>query len=188
MRYFLGFLAAVGLIILVFILVLRGFSGDSSVKKSNPLSDYAGTDALVRMTVDGPIISDQQHQAYRITIGRSETRIETLQGYEYDSIDTKTYENNQQGFTNFLRALDLAGYTRGLPKADRQTQDERGVCATGNRFIFEIINGTSEIQRFWSTSCGKGGTFKGNAAQVKQLFDRQVPVPDFPRMTSRLRV
>ncbi|HET8671856.1 MAG TPA: hypothetical protein VFM05_14920 [Candidatus Saccharimonadales bacterium] len=187
MRYFLGFLAAVGLIIFVFILVLRGFSGDSKTK-SEPLTDYAGTDALVRMTVDGPIVADQQHQAYRITVSRSEARIETLQGYEYNSIETKNYVNNQQSFTNFLRALDLAGYTRGLKKTDRQSNDERGVCATGSRFVFEIVNGTSEIQRYWSTSCSGQGTFRGNAAQVKQLFDRQIPIPDFPRMTSRLRV
>jgi hypothetical protein len=187
MRYFLGFLAAIGLIVLVIFLVLRGFSGGSEQAKPKPMTDYANTDTIVRMTVDGPIIAEQQHQAYRISIARSETRIETLQGYEYETIESKTYENNQESFTNFLRAIDLAGYARGV-KADSQTQDERGVCATGNRFIFEIINGTREVQRYWSTSCGKQGTFKGDGARVKQLFDRQIPQPDFPRMTGRLRL
>jgi hypothetical protein len=188
MRYFIGFLAAVGLIILVFILVIRGFGGEPS-PRTDPLSDYTSTDALMLMTVDGPIISEQEHQAYRITVGRSETRIETLQGYEYEIIETKTYENNQQSFTNFLRALDLAGYSRGLKNAPRVAQDERGVCATGNRFVFEITNGTSELQRYWTTTCGGGqGTFKGSKEQVKQLFDHQIPTADFSRMTSRLRV
>ena len=173
MKYFLGFLAAVGLIILVFILVLRGFGGDKNIAQPDPLSDYANTDALVRMTVDGPIVADQQHNAYRISVGRSETR---------------TYENNQQGFTNFLRALDVVGFNKGNDKATKEADDERGMCATGKRFVFEIINGTSQVQRYWSSTCGTLGTFKGNSAQVKSLFDRQVPIPDFPQMTSRLRL
>lgn len=186
MKYFLGFLASIGLIILVFILILKGFGGKSPQVDQNPLSDYANTNALVRITVDGPIISQQQHQAYRITVGRSEARIETLQGYQYDAIETKTYENTQQGYNNFLRALDLAGFTKGDKKA--ANNDERGVCATGNRYIYEIINGTSEVQRYWGTSCGGAGTFKGDKEQVNRLFNRQIPTPDFSRLTSRLKV
>ncbi|HSD56405.1 MAG TPA: hypothetical protein VLA92_04610, partial [Candidatus Saccharimonadales bacterium] len=108
MKYFFGFLASIGLVILVFILVLRGFGGKSDQVEQNPLTDYANSNALVRMTVDGPIVSDQQHQAYRVTVGRSETRVETLQGYEYETIESRTYNNNQEGYTNFLRAIDLA--------------------------------------------------------------------------------
>jgi hypothetical protein len=188
MKYFFGFLASIGLIILVFILILRGFGGKPQGQQPDPLTDYANSDALVRMTVDGPIVSDQQHQAYRITVGRSETRIETLQGYEYDAIDTKTYNNNQEGFTNFLRAIEFAGFAKGVKDVDNQQQDERGVCATGNRFVFEIIDGTSQVQRYWSTSCGNNGTFKGKTEQVKRLFDRQVPSPDFTQLTGHLRL
>jgi len=189
MRYFLGFLVSIGLIILVFILVLRGFSGGKGGQQNqNPLTDYANTDTIVRMTVDGPIVSEQQHQAYRITVGRSETRIETLQGYEYDAIDTKTYDNNQESYANFLRAIDLAGYTKGDSEADSQAQDERGVCANGSRFVFEVVNGTSQVQRFWATSCGSKGTFKGNTEAVKHLFDRQIPLQDFSKETSHLNL
>jgi hypothetical protein len=188
MRYFLGFLVSIGLIILVFILVLRGFGGKSGPENQNPLTDYANSDSLVRMTVDGPIVADQQHQAYRITVGRSETRIETLQGYEYDAIDTTTYNNNQESFANFLRAIDLAGYAKGTVDADSQAQDERGVCANGDRFLFEIIKGTSQIQRYWSTSCGSNGTFKGNTDSVKHLFDRQIPPQDFTKLTTKLNI
>jgi len=188
MKYFFGFLASIGLVILVFILVLRGFGGKSNTPQANPLTDYANSDTLVRMTVDGPIVSDQQHQAYRITIGRSETRVETLQGYEYDAIDTRTYNNNQEGFTNFLRAIELAGFAKGIKDVSSQAKDERGVCATGDRFVFEVIDGTSQKQRYWSTSCGNNGTFKGNTEQVKRLFDRQVPTPDFTQLTGHLRL
>lgn len=184
MRYFLGFLASIGLIILVFILVLRGLSGDPVKEGQTPLSDYANTDAVVRLTVDGRIISEQEHQAYQITVGRSETRVETLRGYEYDTVESRTYENNQESFTNFLRALELAGFTKGVEGADNR--DERGVCATGRRYVFEVLSGTSEVQRYWSTSCGGQGTFKGNAAEVKLLFDKQIPGADYSKTVGRL--
>ena len=186
MKYFLGFLAAVGLIVLVVIMIIRGFSGGDNTAQRDPLSNYASTDTIVRMTIDGPIVAEQQHTAYRITVGRSETRIETLKGYEYEILETKTYENNQQSYTNFLRALDLAGFTKGVENPSRDAQDERGVCATGNRYIYETISGTSQKQRLWATTCGSAGTFKGDKEKVQQLFDRQVPLTDFRKMTSRL--
>lgn len=187
MKYFFGFLASIGLVILVFVLVLRGFGGKHGVAR-NPLTDYANSDAIVRITVDGPIVSDQQHQAYRITVGRSEMRIETLQGYQYDPIDTKTYQNTQEGYANFLRALDIAGFTKGTKDPDSQAQDERGVCAFGDRYIFEIINGTSQVERYWSTTCGGQGTFKGNTVTAKRLFDKQIPSADYSVMVSKLHL
>lgn len=185
MRYLFGFLASLGLIILVFVLVLRGFSGDPKTTQ-NPLTDYANTDALVRLTVDGRIVSEQEHRAYQITVGRSEVRLETLKGYEYETIETRTYNNNQESFYNFLSALDLAGFTRGAEETENQ--DERGACADGQRFVYEILSGTSEVQRHWSASCRGQGTFKGNAAAVRQLFDKQVPAIDRPKTIGRLQL
>jgi hypothetical protein len=186
MRYFFGFLASLALIVLVFVLVLRGFSGDSTTKDRTPLSEYANTDALVRLTVDGRIVSEQEHRAYQITVGRSEVRVETLKGYEYETLETRTYENNQESFNNFLRALDLAGYTRGIEDGDNR--DERGVCAEGYRYVYEILSGTSEVQRFWATSCKGFGTFKGSAPAVKLLFDKQVPTIDRNKTIGRLQL
>lgn len=186
MKYFFGFLASLGLIILVFVLVLRGFGGDDGNSNKSPLTDFASSDAVVRLTVDGRIIADQEHRAYQITVGRSEVRLETLQGYEYETVTTKTYENNQEGFYNFLRALDLAGFDRGEDTEDND--DERGVCADGQRYVYEIIQGTSEEQRFWSTSCRGDGTFKGNAAAVRQLFHKQIPTPDQSKIIGRVKL
>jgi hypothetical protein len=186
MRYFVGFLICIALIIGVFILVIKGFSGSSTPKNQNPLSDYANTDTTVRMTVDGPIVSDVQHRAYRITVGRSETTIETLQGYDYTPIDTKTYSNTQQGYENFLRALDLAGFRGDTSKP--QNNDERGACATGDRYIFEVMSGSSSDKRYWSASCRGKGNYKGNTAQTKTLFNTQIPTTDFSPMVAGLGV
>lgn len=188
MKYFFGFLASLGLIVLVFLLVMRGFGGGEAPQKKDPLSNLANTDTMVRMTVDGPIVSDAEHQAYRVTVGQSEVRIETLKGYEYDSVETLTYQNNSQAYNNFLRALDIAGFDKGAEKVDSQNEDERGVCSTGSRYIMETIDGTSQVQRYWSTSCGGQGTFKGNTQQVKQLFNNQIPKKDFTKLTRGLRL
>lgn len=185
MKYFLGFLASIGLIILVFVLILRGFSGGDEGKRPAPLSNYASTDAIVRLTVDGPIVSEQEHQAYRITVGRSESRVEVLQGYQYDLLNQQSFPNNQESFTQFLKALDFAGYTHASEKAPK---DERGACADGDRYILETINGTSRIQRLWASSCRGQGNFKGDVSTVQQLFNAQIPGKEFRKMTSGLNL
>ncbi len=185
MKYFLGFLATIGLIILVFVLILRGFSGNKTDEKPKPLVDYATTSTQVRLTIDGPIVAEQEHQAYRITVSRSETQIETLQGYQYMPIETKSYDNNRESYSNFLRAIDMNGFAKGNSKSG--SKDERGVCPEGNRLIMEIIDGSNRIQRYWTTTCG-GGTFRGNSAKVRQLFNKQVPSTEFSKITGRLRL
>jgi len=186
MRYFIGFLITVGLIFFVFVLILRGFQTKPAEVTKSALTDYATTSAQVSMTVDGRVVSEQEHQAYRITVDRSEARIEALSGYENQVVDTRTFTNNQASYYVFLRALDLAGFTKGAKLASDQANDERGVCANGRRYIFELTNGTSTIQRYWSATCTSRGTFKGNSSAVKQLFDRQIPTTDFSQVTGRL--
>jgi hypothetical protein len=171
MRYFFGFLAAVGLIIVVFILILRAF-GSRTPEATIDLLDYAKTDTVVQLTVDGPVSSEQTHQRYRVTVGRDFSTIELTKGYEGERQDLRSYESNETAYANFLRALQLLGYTKGDTTPEKA--DERGQCPDGSRYVYEIISDNRRIQRFWSTSCGRG-TYGGNAAQTRQLFIRQVP-------------
>ncbi|HUS25801.1 MAG TPA: hypothetical protein VMY99_00440 [Nevskiaceae bacterium] len=173
MRYFLGFLAAIGLIVLVFILILRGFSGNSnSPKRVAPLSDYATTNTVVQLTIDGPVVAEDLHRGVRITVGGSENRLEIYQGYQNNVIQSKTYANNEQAYGVFLRALQLASFNKGNAEGPA---DERGVCATGSRYIYEIIDGNTDVQRYWSTSCGGQGNFQGSPAPIRNLFSKQIP-------------
>lgn len=183
MKYFFGFLASVGLIILVFILVLRGLSGGDEAKKTQiQLIDYANTDTAVQMTVDGRVTADQTHQGYRITIDRNEARIEVYKGYDNSIVDTKIYDNNQQAYATFLRALDLAGFTKG--NDDPALGDERGVCPSGQRYILETLGDGTDSKRYWTTSCRGGGTYRGNLDATQNLFQNQIP--DFESVTSHL--
>jgi hypothetical protein len=171
MRYFLGFLAAIGLIVVVFILILRGFS-DRTPAAQIELLDYVKTDTAVQLTVDGPVTAEQTHQRYRITVDRYFSSIETMQGYEGKRTDFRTYPSNETAYANFLRSLELVGFIKG--NTDPLRADERGQCPDGSRYIYEIVSDNRKIQRFWSTSCGRG-TYGGNAAQTRQLFLRQIP-------------
>lgn len=186
MKYFFGFLVCVGLIVLVFILIMRSFSSGPQKSVQQPLSDYANTSTVMRLTVSGPIIADTQFQSYEITVGRDETSIVTRQGYENNVIQRRTYGNNQEAYTNFLRALDYAGFTKGNTKST--AKDERGACASGDRFVMEIKDGNSQKQRYWTTSCSGLGTFKGNTATVRRLFGNQIPTPELGQMLRGLRV
>lgn len=176
MKYFFGFLASIGLIILTIVLIVRGFSGGDEKKADvpAPLLDYANTSVEMQYIIDGPINSDQEHKSIRIVVGQDETIMEMRNGYNDNVVDSKVYSNNQASYSEFLRALDIAGYTKG--DTAPSLKDERGYCPTGYRYSFDIIDGSNEKQHFWTTSCGSNtGNFKGKSKQVQVLFQEQVP-------------
>ncbi|HEV7453707.1 MAG TPA: hypothetical protein VGO07_00440 [Candidatus Saccharimonadales bacterium] len=179
MRYFLGFLAVVALIVAVFILVLKGFSGPAKPKNAITLSDYATSQTVVSVTVDGPVNADQKHEAYRITIGRDANVIEVMHGYKYEVVNAQTYASNSEAYTNFLKSIQLLGFTKGDP--DPKKADPRGYCPLGDRIIYRIETGNEDVQKYWTTTCN-GGTFKGNSATIRSLFIKQIP--DFPKITT----
>ena len=171
MRYFFGFLAAVALIVAVFILVIRGFGGNRS-NLQNDLTDYAATETVMRMIEEGPINADEKHRSIKVVVGRSSNTIDLVQGYEGHVLQSKNYNSNEEGYAKFLRALQLEGYNKG--DIDPNKQDSRGVCPLGRVYSFEIVTGSATVQRFWTTSCG-GGTFKGDLSTVRKLFRAQIP-------------
>jgi hypothetical protein len=182
MKYFLGFLAAVGMVVLVVVLIFRGFSGSGKpTTKQTVLSDYANTSTLVRLTIDGPVTADQEHDVVRITIGRDGNTLEVLNGYQGALVKSQSYNSNTEAYGNFLRSLQFLGYTKGDPLP--ANADERGHCPAQNRYIYEIISDSAKVQRYWSDQCG-GGTFKGKPTNVRSLFRAQIP--DYGKLTSGL--
>jgi hypothetical protein len=174
MRYLLGFLVAIGLIILVFVLILHAFSGGTSTSTTKPLSDYANSQTTVEMYIDGPITADQTHYEMEMTVGNDESQIELMQGYQGSVVNNVTYANNSSSYNEFLRALDISGFSKGNT-SKTATTNPAGYCAFGNRYSFKITTGDKTNQNFWSTSCGGQGTFKGNEPNVKALFIAQFP-------------
>ncbi len=176
MKYFLGFLVTVGLIVGVFVLILHGFSG-SKKPTAQALVNYASSNRTVQETITGPLTTDDQHYTLRLTVGQSQITLEALHGYNEAVTQTYVYANNQAAYAEFLRALDLAGFTKGNAKAN---QDDRGFCSAGRRYHFVINDGANTAQDYWTSSCG-GGNFSGNLTGVKDLFITQVP--DFNKVS-----
>lgn len=174
MKYFLAFMGVVVLIVLVFVLVLNGLHGGSKSPKLAPtvLSDYANTSTAMRLTIDGPINANQNHREVRVTVSRDQNLIEVIQGYQGSVITQQSYANNEPAYEDFLKALQTLGYTRG--DNTPALADERGMCPTGERFIYEIDSGATSPQRYWGSSCGNG-TFKGSGQAVRNLFRAQIP-------------
>ena len=183
MRYFLVFLITVGLIILAFVIILKAFSSAPS-SPVTPLVDYSNTSTFVEMTVDGPVVADQSHNAIEMTVGQSQNEINIIQGYQNSVIATQSYPNNSSAYGVFLRSLDLAGYTKG--NNDPNATDYRGYCSTGDVYIFQVINPNKTIEQYWSTSCCHEGTFKGNIDLVQALFQAQFP--DYGDITQNLNI
>lgn len=175
MRYFVGYLIIIGLLI-VFIIVLftRGGDGPRAPEVApRPLISYASTGAEAVMTIDGPVNAASEHRQIRISVGRSNVTYEEIQGYEGNVTERRNYENSQAAYEVFLSALNLAGFREGATSA--QVADERGRCPLGNRFIFQLVEGGESIHRLWSTSCRDVTIYLGNAELTIELFQRQVP-------------
>lgn len=173
-------LIGIGLIVLIIVLIVKAFSGGNSGTKPINLVSYAGTDATAQLYISGPIVSDQEHRAVRITVGSGQTEIDIIQGYQDNIIHTKTYANNPSSYAVFLKALGHLNFTQG--NSDPAQQDERGFCAQADRFIYSFATANGNLFRYWSTSCGEG-TFGGDRAGVQQLFERQIPTSDFEQLT-----
>ncbi len=176
MRYIVSFLIAIGLIILFIILLLKiifGGNNNSPESKVN-LADYAHTNVIMRMVAQGPITANQDHHQVYIEVGKDDNEIQLVRGYQGEVTHEEQFDSNSSSYGNFLRAIDLLGYTNGDTSEERA--DYRGHCPFGNRYIFQIIDGTKVKQQFWATSCGdREGTFRGQTEDIIQLFQAQIP-------------
>jgi hypothetical protein len=173
MRYLIGILLFIFLIIFVIIKLL---SGGSSEKPAVPpsLASYAGTSTTVRYTSDNPVQAAENHRTASIEVGNTAATLTITKGYDGEVMLTKSYPMSTEGYETFLLSLQrTAGFTLGNDDAD--VRDERGYCANGYRYGYDIIDGGgSTIQHFWSTSC-KEKTFNGLPDAVRRLFLAQIP-------------
>lgn len=190
MRYVVGFLVTLGLIIVLVILLLTGGGGKKAPQITKPhntseLAAYADTGVTARLIVDGEINADQTHKALRITVGGNDVTFEQIQGYQGTVVNRQSYANNPSAYSNFLYALGRAGFLRG--NEDPRLANEKGFCPLGHRYVLELMDGSRDIQRYWATSCGSGApkTYNGNLNLTINLF--QLQVPNYSDLTSNLQ-
>jgi hypothetical protein len=181
MRYFIGFLITIGLIILLIVLLFTGggkknnpINGSQQPQTVQQLANFASTNAVVRLTIEGPIVADQNYQSVQITVGNDNTSYQQFQGYQGTVASQQNIVNNQASYSNFLYAIGRAGFLLG--DNSKALANDKGYCSTGNRYIFELIEGGTTIQRYWATSCsGTPKTYKGDLSLTLTLFQAQVP-------------
>ena len=151
-----------------------------------PLSDYAGTNAAVRVTIEGPVIASEQRRAIQITVSRDQRTIDVMEGYRGLVLKTKSYDNDQAAYDIFLRALSGMGFTGNKKPL---VSDGETLCAAGTHFYYELIDTGSDKEdfKYWSISCGlKYGSASGNGPAIRDLFSKQFP--DYTDFVSDVRV
>jgi hypothetical protein len=178
LRYLLGLLAIIGLIVILIILLVPGKKG---AIPGDGLIGYANTNTVMRLTIDGPENYQQNHQSVQITVGKDNVTYEQLVGYNGQVVTEQTFPNTVAAYDVFLRGLYYADYYNG--DTTKSLSNENGVCALGTRYVYEINNGSSDVERFWSTNCGTK-TYNGNISQTISLFQAQVP--NFSNITANL--
>ena len=175
MKYIVGAVVVV-IAAIAAIIMLASRPDNPSGTKTTPavkLADYADkTNSQVSLTNQGRIVGDDTYRAIRITVSQSSRSIEVIRGYDGTVEKSQQYENTRAAYDVFLRALQNLNFTK--TKASPYT-DERGVCPTGNRFIYRLEDGSSTVHRSWSATCGNAGTFAGSGPTVRQVFQNQIP-------------
>lgn len=174
MRYFIGFIITISLLIVLIVLLFSGGNDKAKVPTtSKTLTSYAVTDAEARLTIDGPINAESEHRQIQISVDNNRVLYTEIGGYNGNVINQKSFSNNTNAYRNFLASLAHAGFTKG--STDSKLSSEAGYCPLGNRYIYELNEGGKSVERFWNTSCGKPKSYLGNQALTTNLFESQVP-------------
>ena len=169
------------------------FGGDSSTTSTTePVNNgkaaltQTTADRSVRMTVRGPIVASENFNSYTITVTPSSRTMTTYVGYVGQQINTEQLSNDTQAYTQFVSALSRAHLMEGTPFTG-DADNTSGICATGNVYQFEVLQGDNTVQDLWTSTCkGSPGSLKASLAQVVSLFRAQIP--SYAKLTAQLNV
>lgn len=151
----------------------------------NPPTDKADVDkeALlstaegrsVRLTVRGPIVSNEAFRSYQITAGPSFRNMTTYEGYLEKPLESKQLANNAKAYEELVYALEKRKMMDGKQLSDEQN-DLRGICATGRVYKFETIFNGQTTKTLWTSDCsGSKGSANANVAEIVDMFVKQIP-------------
>jgi hypothetical protein len=116
------------------------------------------------------------HRAIRITVSANQRQIDVLQGYNPRVISSKTFVNNQEAYTVFLKSIDKVGFLAKVKKP-KVTADEAGYCPLGFRYVYTLTDDDGDdLSRTWASTCGKNvATSAGVTSTINVLFQNQIP-------------
>ena len=157
--------------------------GGSSNNSTNTVVTDEGRTALltvdnsrsVRLTVRGPIVSDESFRSYRVTISPEERDITTYGGYLEKVIETKKFDNNNRAYEELVHALDKRRMMDGRVLTEEQN-DLRGICASGQIYQFDTLVNGETVCSLWTSDCdGSKGSATANVSEVINMFLNQIP-------------
>ena len=157
--------------------------GGSSNNSTNTAVTDEGRTALltvdtsrsVRLTVRGPIVSDESFRSYRVTISPEERDITTYAGYLEKVIETKKFDNNNRAYEELVHALDKRRMMDGRVLTEEQN-DLRGICASGQIYQFDTLVNGETVRSLWTSDCdGSKGSATANVSEVINMFLNQIP-------------
>ena len=133
------------------------------------------TSRSVRLTVRGPIVSNESFRSYRVTISPEERDITTYAGYLEKVSETKKFDNNNRAYEELVHALDKRRMMDGRVLAEEQN-DLRGICASGQIYQFETLVNGETVRSLWTSDCdGSKGSATANVSEVINMFLNQIP-------------
>jgi len=139
----------------------------------------------VRMTVYGPVVANEDRESYEISVSPTTRRLATYSGYNQTQVESYNFDNNQEGYQQFVYALARAGFDSERTLSQDQA-DDRGACSSGKRFVYELYENGDQVKRVWTTTCSKiKGTYAGVNSTTRDLFNKQIP--DFSKLIRSLK-
>lgn len=177
MRYVLG---VVGFIILAIITVVLFTTviterdpGQQTGENRVELQQHSDSSAEFSFTTQGEVVGYEDFRAIRIKVTPSNRTVQVLSSYDENVVSEQTFANTQSAYEVFVAALENAGYSR---ERDNENRDVTGACPLGRRSIYQIKQGSETVLDLWSSTCGRrDGNFGGDVAEVRQLFQNQIP-------------
>jgi len=180
-RFIIGFGLLAALLIVVILLIVRSGGDSGKVPETKrALTSYANDPNItVSETIIGPINAPQNHNEATISVSNQTATMQLMQGYDGNVINSHDYNMSPASFSEFLHALDKAGFTLG--NNDKALKNDAGYCSEGQRYIFEVKDGSNTVQRYWTTSCKGAKTYRGSIGLTLDLFRAQIP--DYDSLT-----
>lgn len=154
-------------------------SSTSQTDTSHETLVSLAVDNSVTMTVRGSIVADEDFHSYQIKVTPTARTLITYVGYLDNKVDEIAFGNNTPAYEQFVYALDRASLVKGT-ELTGDSNDTRGICASGRVYEFELFKGDKSIKKLWTTSC-KGslkGSLVANIDQLSSLFKKQIPGGD----------
>lgn len=177
MKYVTWFLSLVVIVIAVIVgsVLIRNIMDDvnttnQSTTNLKPISEQIKEDTTLRLSVDGPVIANENHQSMQIDVTPKSRVVTLYKTYNNTAFKQTKYDNNQKAFESFAAALDRAGFSASL--GDKKYAGE---CAAGRVYHLELLQADKVAQDLWTTSCATSRTFGGNMAAILTLFRNQIP-------------